>query len=142
MYKISAIVCTYQHMDFLPKSLQALTEQSLHAQDYEIIIINNNSVDGTEEYCLNFIDTHLDHHITYYKETNQGLSYARNTGIKLSWGHIVCFIDDDAISDRNLLKEYITFFGSHPLASAAAGRVYPIFETKRPQWMLSFFLDL
>ncbi|MEG1717927.1 MAG: glycosyltransferase [Bacteroidales bacterium] len=142
MPKISVIVCTYKRMDFLPKALESLVKQSLAFKDYEIIIINNNSPDNTEEYCLAFKQNNPEHSIYYTLEKEQGLSYARNRGIILAKGEILCFIDDDAIANSHYLEELVNFFEKHLDAVAVGGHIYPLFETERPKWMSSYLLDI
>ena len=139
---ISVVVCTYKRVDFLVKCLAALAGQDFSKNDYEIVIVNNNSPDNTDEVCRDFIKSNPSLHIQYYIETQQGLSYARNRGISLSKGEIIIFLDDDAIARPDYLQKMNTFFESYPQAVACGGRIYPLFESKRPKWMSKYLLSL
>ena len=53
--KISVVVCTYNRVKFINSCLEHLVTQTLPARDYEIIIINNNCKDNTEQVVNDFI---------------------------------------------------------------------------------------
>jgi glycosyltransferase involved in cell wall biosynthesis len=142
MKKISVIVCTYNRSDYILKALNSLAQQTLPASQYEIIIVNNNSTDHTDALCQTFLQEHGQQNCFYFIETQQGLSYARNRGIVESSGDILVFMDDDAQADENYLQEICHFFESNPDAEACGGRIYPDFESKRPDWMSRFLLPL
>ena len=139
---ISVVVCTYKRVDFLVKCLVALAEQDFPKNEYEIVLINNNSPDNTDQVCREFIASNPSLHIQYYIETQQGLSYARNRGIELSKGEIVIFLDDDAIARPGYLQKMNLFFDTYPQAVACGGRIYPLFESERPKWMSKYLLSL
>ena len=140
--KISIIICTYNRNDYIPKALNSLAQQTLPASQYEIIIVNNNSTDDTDALCHAFLQEHQQLNALYFIETQQGLSYARNRGITESSGDILVFMDDDAQADERYLEEILHFFETTSDATACGGRIYPDFESKRPDWMSRFLLPL
>ena len=133
--KISAVVCTYNREKYILDSLTSLRDQTLHESLYEIILVDNNSTDATALKCMEFGQnaTHINYH--YYKETKQGLSYARNRGIALAQGEFIVFLDDDAVASKNYLEEIVSFFDSHSEVSAIGGRIFPKYEQPKPVWM-------
>lgn len=134
--EISVIICTYNREKFLPKALASLTEQTVGPNVYEIVIVNNNSTDNTEQISKEFIATHPELNIKYVVETQKGLSSARNRGIIESSSELIAFIDDDAEVEKNYLETAINFFNEHPTVSAMGGKVIPIYETgKEPEWL-------
>ena len=139
---ISVVVCTYKRVGFLVNCLNALANQDFPKDGYEIVLINNNSPDNTEQVCQDFIISNPSLHIQYCLETQQGLSYARNRGIVLSKGEIIAFLDDDAIARPDYLQKMNIFFEDNPQAVACGGRIYPLFESKRPKWMSKYLLAL
>jgi len=104
---VSVIVCTYNREHYIERNLDSLSKQSLSVENYEIIIINNNSTDNTESICKSFIDNHPELQIASFNEHNQGHSYARNKGIQESKGEYLAFIDDDAFVDFYYTKNII-----------------------------------
>ena len=62
---------------------------------YEIIVVDNNSTDNTREVCMNFIEQHPEGHFYYLEERRQGASFARNTGAEVAKSPLLCFMDDD-----------------------------------------------
>ena len=103
--KCSIVVCTFNRLNYLKKCLNSLLE--IDFPEYEIIIVNDGSKDGTKKFLnsLNNKKIKILHH-----KYNQGLSAARNTGIKNSQYEIISFTDDDCLVDKNWLKELIKGF--------------------------------
>ena len=139
---ISIIICTYNRQKFILKTLQCLREQDFPASDFEIIIINNNSSDNTKAICTDFMNQSPGLQINYVEEYNQGLSYARNRGIKEAKGTIITFIDDDAFAVPGFLKSIHGFFSQNSSVLALGGKVKPEFETGKPSWMSPFLMPL
>ena len=139
---ISIIICTYNRQKFILKTLKCLQEQDFPASDFEIIIVNNNSSDNTKAICADFVSQSPGLQINYVEEYNQGLSYARNRGIKEAKGAIITFIDDDAFAVSGFLKSIHGFFSQNSSVLALGGKVKPEFETGKPSWMSPFLMPL
>ena len=133
--QISLIICTYNREKFLGHALQSLTQQTLPAQDFEILIINNNATDSTPQISQDFIAKNPKLNVRYFVESNQGLSYARNRGIKEALAPIITYIDDDAEAENDFLEQILTFFKNKPEAAGVGGRIIPKYEGDPPQWM-------
>ncbi|OFX83599.1 MAG: hypothetical protein A2W99_15325 [Bacteroidetes bacterium GWF2_33_16] len=142
MIRFSIIICTYNRSDYLKKVLEGVRKQEFPKSDFELVLVNNSSPDDTDDVCRNFQNENTDLNITYTKEKKQGLSFARNTGLDLSKGEWVIFIDDDAEPVKDYLKNINEFLLKHKNCIAAGGRIYPTFETSEPKWMSKFLLPL
>ena len=118
--------------------LKSLADNTLPVQQYEIVLIDNNCTDNTRDECERFARNYPDISFRYFVETNQGLSHARNRGIKESFGDILVYVDDDALVNKEYLKSYHDFFESHPGIDAAGGPIIPKYETEEPAWMSHF----
>lgn len=140
--KVSVIICTYNRAQFLPQVLQGLAIQTLAPDLFEIILVDNNSKDQTAEICTDFRQKNPSINFRYVLETRQGLSFARNRGIDEAQSDILVFIDDDAIPEKEYLYHISRFFETTPDAAAAGGRIYPLFESKRPVWMPDILTSL
>ena len=139
---ISVIICTYNREKFILKTLQCIRDQSFPETGFEIIILNNNSSDTTKAICIEFINQSSGFNINYVEEYNQGLSYARNRGLKEAKGDIITFIDDDAFAVPDFLKSIQDFFTQNPSALTLGGKVEPQFEAEKPSWMSPFLMPL
>lgn len=141
--KISVIICTYNREKFLPGALNSLIDQTLETTAYEIVIINNNSTDNTENICKEFITANTQLNIKYYVETQKGLSAARNRGIKESSSELVVFIDDDAEVTNDYLQTAIDFFDQYPDIDSMGGKIIPVYETgEEPKWLSKYLWGL
>ena len=80
--KLSIIICTYNRDDFISICLESCKNQTIDYNQYEIVLINNNSTDSTEKLCLEFQKDNPSVNFNYYIEKTQGLSAARNRGIR------------------------------------------------------------
>ena len=140
--KLSVIICTYNRDKHIYNALKSIALSNFPVDLYEILVINNNSTDTTENECERFYSDFKGINYHYFVEKNQGLSPARNRGIAEANGEIIIFLDDDAVAEPDYLTKMFDFFESKPDAAACGGRIYPRFETKRPRWMSRFLVSL
>ena len=91
MKKISVIVPIYNVEKFLPQCLDSLLTQTL--TELEIICVN----DGSPDNCSKILDDYIkkDNRIIVINKKNEGVSVARNTGIKYASGEYISFVDPD-----------------------------------------------
>lgn len=133
--KLSVIFCTYNREKYIYNAMKSIAEQDYSRSDYEIVLVNNNSTDSTETICKQFCVDYPDVEFRYFVETNQGLSYARNRGVKESRGDILVFVDDDATAFDHYLSTISSFFDQHPTVSACGGPIVPVYEVEKPKWL-------
>lgn len=93
--KVSVVVASYNGAATLRACLESL--EALHYPDYEIILVDDGSTDGTREIARGHPAVRYLHH------ENRGLSVARNTGIAAARGEIVAFTDSDCRADSDWL---------------------------------------
>ena len=139
---ISVILCTYNRDKYIYNVLKSVAENDLPHSDYEIVLVNNNSTDHTEDECQRFRNDFPSIAFRYCVEKSQGLSYARNCGIRQSTGDLLVYVDDDATVNREYLRTYKEFFATHPKAVAAGGPILPVYETEEPSWMSHYTRQL
>lgn len=116
-------------------TLRSVAAQSAEAQLWECIVVDNHSTDDTRQRVEAFTDAHAGLNIRYLYEPQQGLSYARNAGIRASQGDIVAFVDDDERIVEEFVEAYIALFDTHPDAMSAGGKIIAEYPTGRPRWM-------
>jgi glycosyltransferase involved in cell wall biosynthesis len=100
MLNFSIIICTYNRASLLEKCLESLAQQDL--SESEVIIVDNNSKDDTEKVIQRFITLYSN--FRGLKETNQGLSFARNCGMNAANSDWIIFLDDDCYVDPSYTK--------------------------------------
>ena len=92
----SVIVPVYNSELTLPRCLDSLVKQP--AADYEILLINDGSTDGSDAVCRDYADRYPQ--IRYFQKENGGVSSARNLGLEQAEGRYILFVDsDDYVSD-------------------------------------------
>ena len=130
--KISVVICTYNRVDLLAHVLCSVAEQSVPPEQYEIIVIDNNSIDSTREFVERFNQSHSN--VRYIYEPQQGLSHARNRGWQEAKGEYVAYIDDDARAQKDWIETIAAFTERQP-AAVAFGGPYSWFSLKPlPSW--------
>lgn len=97
--KYSIIVPVYNVEKYLKKCIDSILNQSY--KEFELIIVNDGSTDESEK----IIDKFNDNRIKVIKQSNQGLSVARNNGLKKAKNDYILFVDSDDFIDENLLLE-------------------------------------
>lgn len=140
---LSVILCTYNRDKYIYNVLRSVAENDFPRDAYEIVLVNNNSTDHTVEELKRFQQDFPEVRFHYRLEGRQGLSYARNTGIKTANGDILVYVDDDATVNKDYLKTYQDFFDRNPHAVAAGGPILPVYESsEEPSWMSHYTRQL
>ena len=85
----SIIIPVYNREVLIRKSIQSALNQDFI--DFEIIVIDDGSTDGTALAVKQFSDSR----VKYFYQTNQERSAARNNGVLKSKGKFICFLDSD-----------------------------------------------
>lgn len=136
--EFSVIICTYNRANILSKCLTSLSKQYFPKDHYEVIIVNNNSTDNTEEMALSFAE--LWPHFQYIMETNQWLSQARNTGSRLANGNLLIFLDDDVIIPETYLDR-VAYIHSKFRFPCWGGIDIPFYQDEKPVWIKDVYLQ-
>ena len=129
--KLSVILPTYNRAGSLKRALSALLRQHADPGAYEIIVVDNNSTDGTRHLVEGLDDSR----IRLIAETRQGLSYARNAGLDAARAPLVAFTDDDVEVAPDWVTTIITTLDAHREIDGLGGRVLPAWENGRPRWL-------
>jgi len=128
---ISIIICTYNRADILPICLQSLADQTLDKHLFEVIIINNNSTDNTQEIAETFSKNQPNFRVVL--ESKQGLSHARNRGCFEAIGEYVAYSDDDC----KIPKEWLAIARSiidEQRPDIFGGPYYAFYNSVKPEW--------
>lgn len=90
--KVSVIIPTYNRGHLIGPTINSVLAQSF--RDFEIVVVDDGSVDNTKEVLEGFIESNPDI-IRYYHQENGGCYVARNTGVKLARGKYISILDSD-----------------------------------------------
>lgn len=115
MSDISVVIPTYNRIDTLEHVIPGLLESSLDPRQYEILVCDSNSDDGTAEFLAKLAVNHP--HLRHLPGPYNGRAQARNAGINAAHSPIVLFTDADIIPSPDLLARHL-----HRHAQAAVAR--------------------
>jgi glycosyltransferase involved in cell wall biosynthesis len=111
MPQVSVVIPTYNRERFVIKAIDSVLDQTF--TDYEIIVIDDGSSDGTRKVLEAYSDK-----IRYIYQKNSGVSSARNTGIGEAQGVWIAFLDSDDEWNEDYLSTQITQIKQFPYAVA------------------------
>lgn len=132
--KLDVVVPTYNRSDLLRRTLASLLAAPIPAGlEVTVLVVDNNSKDDTKQ-VVHELQTGAHIPIVYVRETNQGLSHARNAGIRAGTGDLIGCIDDDeeiddqwyAVVAREFAEEATQFIG---------GPYLPNCSVPMPTWL-------
>lgn len=107
---ISIIIPMFNTEKTIGRCLESIFRQEYKSDDVEVLVIDDGSIDGGAEIVKSYMGIHPQ--ISYYYQSNQGASAARNLGLQKASGDYICFIDaDDEISPK-FLSTLMPFFPS------------------------------
>jgi glycosyltransferase involved in cell wall biosynthesis len=139
--RISVVIATRNRAPLLAMALEGLRAQQFPPDDFEVVVVDNGSTDGTHDLVTARANSSMK--VAYIFEPRLGLSIARNTGWRAAEGMWVAFLDDDAIPQRDWLMRITAAFDHvSPTPSCVGGRVEPIYEVTPPEWAKGSMLDL
>jgi len=110
---LSAIIPTYNRKETLSKSVEAYLNQKGPMPEFEILVVDDGSSDGTSETVAELMAGHPGR-IRYLHQANRGCAAARNLGIRAARGEIALFTDDDIIPAPQLVAEHWSWHQRHP----------------------------
>ncbi len=135
-FDVSVVICTYNRCDMLPQALESVLAQETGGVRYELIVVDNNSQDGTREVVEAFLRYGYSN-MRYIFEGKQGLPHARNTGMMYARAPIIAFTDDDVRVTKDWVKRIKQAFDEHPEVDLVGGKVLPNWKRKPPEWMMT-----
>ena len=139
---LSIVICSYNRASYISGALDSLYHQSAGLDNFEAIIVDNNSTDNTAEVFKQWRSSHANGSFTYLTESKQGASFARNTGAEGAKGQWLCFMDDDAIANSNYVENIIKHIKTKPEAIGFGGRIIPKYIPSAPEWMSYYVSSL
>jgi len=131
---VSIVIPTYKRARALPRVIGSALNQTFPGAEYEVLVVDNNSPDGTAQVIDEVAREHPGR-VRRIVETRQGVSYARQAGIDQARGPIVAFFDDDVRVADNWVETIVYALQSHPGVECVGGKVLPDWSAPPPPWL-------
>ena len=129
--KVSVIVSAFNQEKYIGRCLRSLLHQSLDHNEYEIIVINDGSVDKTP-YALELFDSPKEDIIKIItNKENLGLPTSVNKGIKASRGKYIVRVDSDDFVNFNFLQFLSFYLDTNPDSNAISCDYYLIADNEK-----------
>ena len=120
--RLSVIIPSYNRAVFLPEAIESLLRQTYPV--FEIIVVDDGSTDETKEVCDRYPT------VQYIYQSNQGVSVARNTGMRVSKGEYLLFLDSDDCLLPKAVEIGVNCINAHPEVGFVFGNY--IFQSINP----------
>lgn len=118
--KISVIVPVYNVEKYIEQCLKSISNQTY--KNFEVIVVDDGSKDFSGIICDKF--SKLDYRIKVIHQSNQGLSGARNTGLKNATGDYITFIDSDDFIKNKMFEEMVLILKEKNADIIECGTIY------------------
>jgi glycosyltransferase involved in cell wall biosynthesis len=136
--KFSIIIATRNRELSLRDTLQSLRLQQYPSTDFEVIVVDNGSLDGTRETVNDFIRQYPEVNCRFEVETMPGNLAARQLAVQLAANDVLVFLDDDVQVSKTYLAALAEAFTS-TAAEIVGGPAIPRFQSDPPKWFWETF---
>jgi len=126
---VSVVVAARDYGKYLPAAIRSLTAQSF--QNWDCVIVDDGSVDDTETVAADLV-VH-DPRVRYVRQPARGVSTARNTGLRVSRGPLVQFLDADDRLAEGKLDSQVRKLTDDPSIDVIYGSERPIRQDDTPE---------
>lgn len=128
---VSIVVPTYNRRASLQRLLEALSRQTVSPEQYEVIVVDDGSADGTVEFARGW---QTEHALRVIEQQHAGPAAARNRGVDEARGSLILFLDDDVVPVPDLIGQHLA---SHAVQrdSVVIGPMSPPGDWPRSVWV-------
>ena len=127
---VSVLIPAHDVVRFLPAALASLAAQTI--DDWELIVVEDGTDDGTKAVVFEFATQHLKHRIIYDRlQAHRGVSAARNRALELSQGEIVAFLDADDQWEAEHLFQLMKKVGEGHMLACSSIRIWDSVNNKQ-----------
>jgi glycosyltransferase involved in cell wall biosynthesis len=133
--RVTVAVITYNRSRFLKETLAGLVRQDYPADQWELLVIDNNSTDNTRDVVFSFMTATPAPR--WILETRPGLDHGRNRAVEESRCDVIALVDDDILMEPDWLTRLVAPFSSlnsHSIG-VVGGEVVPVFPDGIPAWL-------
>src|ERR1035437_912278 len=134
--KVSVVIPTYNRSDVIIRSLVTWSAQRLSSDEFEVIVVDNNSTDNSEALIKDFMGNHSN--FQYLKELKPGSTNARHAGAKLAQSEVLIFADDDGLFNESCIEEILNVYQQNTEVVAVAGKIDIAWDKTPPEWIAPY----
>ncbi|NBV42978.1 glycosyltransferase, partial [bacterium] len=127
--QISVIIGTYNQVEVLSKVLDGYKRQSLPSEQFEVIVVDSGSKDGTADLLASFS---ADFQFKGIVQENRGKSGARNRAASEAQGNYLIITDADMIPDEQFVETHLRSHQATNRATCFEGITYNMTELHWP----------
>lgn len=117
--RVSVVMSAYNNADYIESAVQSILWQSF--RDFEFIIIDDGSTDGTGVLLEQLADT--DCRIRLVRRENKGLTVSLNEGLALARGEYIARMDSDDLAIRERFEKQVAYLDANPDCVAVGTKV-------------------
>lgn len=140
-FRYSIIIPVYNADKYLDETIRSVINQTIgFKKNVQIILVDDGSTDNSIDVCKLY-NSKYKKNILYIKQKNQGVSVARNKGLKAASGDYVIFLDSDDILSKDLLSESYAFFETNKDVDIVAFKIEYFDAKTGPHWINYRFND-
>jgi glucosyl-dolichyl phosphate glucuronosyltransferase len=133
--RLTVAICTWNRCELLRQTLEQMTSlQPPPGAGWELLVVNNNCTDATDEVIAAYADRLP---IRRIFEPEPGQSNARNAAVREAAGEYIVWTDDDVLVDPQWLVAYQAGFDRWAEASIFGGPIAPWFDGTPPDWLVA-----
>jgi GT2 family glycosyltransferase len=133
---LDVAICTYNNAASLARTLEALGRQCSSPCGWTVLVVDNNSTDGTRETVERHARAARIPGLRLVAERRQGLMHARRRAVLETQAPVIAFVDDDCVLDQNWVAAAVSAMRARPRAGAVGGQVRLIWELEPEAWLL------
>ena len=132
--KISIVIPAYNEERYIERCLKSLVNQTLHRDEYEIVVVDGESVDRTVELAKEYADIVI-------QQKSKGVGGARNDGVKMTSAELIVTSDADIIFPTDWLERICADFEFKGVV-AVYGPINPIEDSLKYRFLIGLFNKL
>jgi glycosyltransferase involved in cell wall biosynthesis len=130
---VSVVIPTRNRADLLSDALGSLVEQDYPADRYEILVVDDGSIDDTPGVVEALAQAHSKPRLSLLRQPAKNQNAARNRGVSEAKGELIAFLDDDELAPANWLSGLVDGCMRHPDADVVGGPYRLRIEASTPR---------
>ncbi len=127
----SILIPTYNRADSLERALNSIVQVDFPRDQFEIVVVDNNSTDATPEVAAKFAAQG----VRVVREPRLSFTVARHTAADAARGELLIYVDDDVTVEPQWLRAIVEAFEADEKVGMVAGPIFGVYEQTPPDWV-------